>query len=73
MMKHTEHKPTANSQSAGSRPAQAWRKALGALSGPLLRLHHYREVRAKVLHDAMFLSDRQRRQSNPADCDSARR
>lgn len=70
-MKYLNHEATAKPRVTGSGAASTWKKALGALSGPALRLHHYREVRAKVLHDAMFLSERQRCASDPRNCDSA--
>jgi hypothetical protein len=47
----------------------AWKKALGALSGPALRLHHYRDVRTKILHEAMFRSDRRRCGLDAGYCD----
>ena len=48
--------------------ATRWKKALGVLGGPVLRLHHYRGVRAKVLHDAMTLSERKRGNDQRPDC-----
>ncbi|MEQ9562372.1 MAG: hypothetical protein RLN69_07625 [Woeseiaceae bacterium] len=48
--------------------ATRWKKALGVLGGPVLRLHHYRDVRAKVLHDAMILSERRCCNGQRPDC-----
>jgi len=32
---------------------QLWHRALSLLGGPALRLHHYRGVRTRLLHDAL--------------------
>lgn len=47
---------------------RAWKRAFRVLGGPLLRLHHYRDVRTKVLHDAIILSERDRCNSHRSDC-----
>ena len=31
----------------------AWRSALGKLATPVLRLHHLRNIRTRMLHDAL--------------------
>jgi hypothetical protein len=52
----------------GEGSIQAWKRALGLLGGPLLRLHHYRDVRTKVLHDAMNSIEHDRCNSQRPDC-----
>ena len=31
----------------------AWRRALASLASPMLRLHHLRNIRTQMLHDAL--------------------
>ncbi len=31
----------------------AWRSALAGLAGPMLRLHHLRNIRTQMLHDVL--------------------
>ena len=47
-----------------SMPRASWKGALSALLGPATRLHHYRDVRTRMIHDALYDLDHLRRQGN---------
>jgi hypothetical protein len=46
--------------------AVSWRKALAAITGPALRLHHYRETQTQLLRNAFCQIDC-RKNNNPCD------
>lgn len=51
-----------NNAGAADRPAEigrdSWRKALGGLVSPAIRLHHYRNIHDRLLQDALCELDR---------------
>lgn len=54
---------TCNDLNASIPPA-SWKSALSAFLGPATRLHHYRDVRTRMIHDALHDLDYLRRQGD---------
>ena len=57
---------TCNDLNASIPPA-SWKSALSAFLGPATRLHHYRDVHTRMIHDALHDLDHLRRQGNRND------
>ena len=45
-------------------PRTSWKGALSAFLAPATRLHHYRDVHTRMIHDALHDLDHLRRQGN---------
>jgi hypothetical protein len=71
--KQNQSSVVTNAISEPGKPKRDWKKTLGTLSGPLFRLHRYRDVRTMVLHEALSINDRQRCIANASDCEFTRR
>jgi len=48
-------------------PRASWKSALSTLLGPATRLHHYRDVHTRMIHDALNDLDHLRRQGDCCD------
>ena len=63
---HTNDTCTCN-ESTASVPRASWKSALSSLLGPATRLHHYRDVHTRMIHDALHDLDQLRRQGDCCD------
>ncbi len=52
--------------SLGDRHRIAWREALAALASPMVRLHHLRNMRTKMLRDALGELDSRNKRGDDA-------
>ncbi len=63
---HTNDTCNCNELTAGV-PRASWKSALSRLLGPATRLHHYRDVHTRMIHDALHDLDHLRRQGECCD------